>query len=74
MCLYALYQLRFHSKSSENKIDADDIETFTLINPHGCGEDMETIMMDSISNQVYLVSKSNQTPLAYIYKVITSDI
>ena len=45
------------------------IETFTLRNPHGPGEDIETLMMDSITDQMYLLTKNHKAPLAYIYKV-----
>ena len=52
-----------------SKHEVDDIEKFTIINPHGSGEDIETLMMDPITDQIYLLTKNHKQPIAYIYKV-----
>ena len=61
-------------KSTKNQIDNADIEKITIINPHGSGEDIETLMMDPITGQIYLLTKNHKEALAYIYKVILSNI
>ena len=56
-------------KTTKNIIPAEEIEKFTLINPPGTGEDIETLMMDPITNQIYLLTKNHREALAIIYKV-----
>ena len=62
----------YHRKNRKNIIPAEEIEKITLVNPHGSGEDIETLMMDPVTNQIYLLTKNHnksQDALAYIYKV-----
>jgi len=56
------------TKNAKNVIDKDNIEKITIINPHGPGEDMETLMMDPITNQLYVLTKNHEEAIAYIYK------
>ena len=56
-------------RNAKNVIDKDSIEKITIINPHGPGEDMETLMMDPITNQLYVLTKNHEEAIAYIYKV-----
>ena len=61
--------LHFHWRSSKNEVDKKDIEKITIISPAGSSEDMETLMMDPITNHIYILTKNHKEAVARIYKV-----
>ena len=65
--MHQITRYTYFKRSSKHEVD--DIEKFTIINPHGSGEDIETLMMDPITDQIYLLTKNHEQPIAYIYKV-----
>ena len=41
----------------------------TVTYPRAPSEEMETLMMDPITNQLYILTKNHEEAIAYIYKV-----